>query len=816
MGKKIVRLRWFFLTLFTVLLVVSGILLPKMISKVNYDLTSYLPKGYSTLDGYNFLKNFNIHGDIEIGVEGTEASVERTVSKIKTIKGVTSVSWSGDLSYLPKLGIYDLTDPNQLSKYNSIRSILTDAPISPDTSPHNYVLLVTLNSAPSNPESIKIFQQVRKILKSEFDTKFALFGMTEQASALFDSVFNEIIRYMLIGGIVVLIILLATTNSLIEPLILLLTLAISIFINLATNAVFKSTSIITFSCTAILQLGLSMDYAIFLLHKYKDELKKNPSPKVALANAIPKSSRSILTSALTTIGGFLSLLAMRFSIGYDLGLSLAKGIFCSCLTVLFLQPALILLLNKPSIATQHKALSVSFKRPIKKSIKYRPVITAIFLLAFFPMFFATKNLQYKYVHFLPPKEDTSIRYKMAEKIGNQVMFIVPNQYTVEDGGTEYLITENYKFLDEIKKIEGVEAVLGFYAQIPKNTIIYGDKIELLLKETYPDQDFHPFLFYPDNTPKSFDLEFLFTINNAFPERMPQQLKQAISNGYTLYTIGINPNYDIESLECFKILDQIEKKANEIFGTYGKVYSTGTARAAYDFAKVTPKDFVLVSVVSISVILLLLIFSLRKIKFSILLVSIIQFGIWLNLVLQFITGGTINFMAYLFITAVQLGATVDYGILVTTKYLKNRKRYAPTGSAYIATKSSTMSILTSALIMMGACLSVYFVSTNLVVKEMMMLIARGSFISTCLVLFLLPGLLIITDKKKIHDIHPETTFLSKTRRKTKFIKRCQLEFSPNTKFSNEPTGEEIYYALQNNVDINNKRQLKKFLYENEYL
>lgn len=814
MGKKIVQLRWFFLILFALLLVLSGIILPKMISKVNYDLTSYLPKGYSTREGYNFLKNFNIHGDIEIGVEGTESSVRRTVSEIKKIKGVTGVNWSGDLSYLEKLGVYDLSDPQQLQKYNSIRSVLTDASILSDNKAHNYVLLVTLNSAPSNPESIKIFQQVRKILKSEFGNKFALFGMTEQASALFDSVFNEIVRYMLIGGIVVLIILLATTSSFIEPLILLLTLAISIFINLATNVIFKSTSIITFSCTAILQLGLSMDYAIFLLHKYKDELKKHSTPKIALANAIPKSSRAILTSALTTIGGFLSLLAMRFSIGYDLGLSLAKGILCSCLTVLLLQPALILLLNKPAKATQHKAINISFKRPIKKAIAYRPVLAIIFLIAFMPMFFATKNLQYKYVHFLPAKQDSTVRYKMAEKMGNQVMFLTPNESTSED---RFLIEENYKFLEEIKKIKGVDAVLGIYSQLPQNTEIKGENILKLMKDNGLAKDLSDSelalaeRFLNGN---NFTLNDLFTYNKTFPQLMPQELKQVTAKGYVLYTIGINPKYDIESKECFEILDQIQKKADEIFGKYGKVYSTGTARAAYDFAKVTPKDFLVVSLVSITVILLLLILSLRNIEFSILLVAIIQFGIWLNLVLQFISGGTVNFMAYLFITAVQLGATVDYGILVSTKYLKNRKRYAPTGSAYVAAKTSTMSVLTSALIMIGACLSVYFISTNLVIKEMMMLIARGSFISTCLVLFLLPAMLVLLDKKRIFDIHPETTFISKHHRKTKFIKRCQHDFTPNQAvflpISKEPNGEEILCALQNGVDINNTRKLNHFI------
>ena len=259
-----------------------------------------------------------------------------------------------------------------------------------------------------------------------------------------------------------------------------------------------------------------------------------------------------------------------------------------------------------------------------------------------------------------------------------------------------------------------------------------------------------------------------------------------------------------------MLDKIQKLAEEEFNGYGKIYSTGIARSAYDFAKVTPGDLLIVTLVSIAVVLLLLIVSLKKIKLSFLIVALIQFGIWLNLVLQFISGGTINFMAYLFITAIQLGATVDYGILVTTKYLKNRERYSTTGSAYMATQSSVMSILTSALIMAGACLSVYFVSSNLVVKEMTLLIARGSIISTILVLFVLPALLILSDKKRVFDIAPKD--------KTKGIRRYLNELpdlgsaipTRNKKDFTKISGEELLFAMQYNIDITDDKKIHRFL------
>ncbi len=821
MGKFVVKYRWFFVSLFAIFLVASTVLLPKMIHKVNYDLTSYLPAGYSTLEGYKFLKHFNIHGDIEVGVNTDEKTVRKIADELKKINGVTTLIWADQIDYLHKLGIYDLNNQAERDKFLKLRRIMTDAPLEASNGKYNYVLLMGLSSPPSNPESIKIFKETKKILQKYAPNSFSLFGMTEQANALFDSVFNEIIMYMLIGGIVVLIILGFTTSSLAEPIILILTLTISILINLATNALFKSTSIITFACTAILQLGLSMDYAIFLLHKYRDELKKTSDAKTALANAIPKSGRAILTSALTTIGGLLSLLAMKFTIGYDLGLSLAKGIFCSCLTVLFLQPALMLMLDKARIYTAHKALNVHFKYGIKKSIQGRHITAIILLLLFFPMFFATKDLKYTYVHFLPKHTEQSVHYKMAETLGNQVMFMLPTTYVNEDGSTEYLIEKNYNFLKKLEQVENVDSVLGLYSQFPENATIKGAKVWQLIEDKNLADKYgglKPFLVDSSNKSIDYSLKDVLQLSQLFANEIPE-IKQLFSNGYTIYTIGINPKIDIESDECFKLLDKIQKLAEEEFNGYGKIYSTGIARSAYDFAKVTPGDLLIVTLVSIAVVLLLLIVSLKKIKLSFLIVALIQFGIWLNLVLQFITGGTINFMAYLFITAIQLGATVDYGILVTTKYLKNRERYSPTGSAYMATQSSVMSILTSALIMAGACLSVYFVSSNLVVKEMTLLIARGSIISTILVLFLLPALLILSDKKRVFDIAPKGyEHIRRSRYRTKVIRRYINELpslgstvpTRNKKDFTKISGEELLFAMQYNIDITDDKKIHRFL------
>ncbi|MEG2274609.1 MAG: MMPL family transporter, partial [Clostridia bacterium] len=265
MGKDIVKYRYIILIFFAILLAVSVAFLPKMISKVNYDLTSYLPAGYDTYDGYQFLsEQFNIHGDVEIGVEATYDEAKKVVNQITAIDGVTSATWADMLTYMIDFGIYAEDDAN----FIALRKVLTDSPtMTNDGQKHNWAVLVTLKYPPSSTEAIEIFQKIKTALKDTVGaTNYSMSGMTEQANALFETVFDEIGIYCIIAGIVVLFLLAITTSSLMEPIILLLTMVISILINLGTNVLFPSTSIITFACTAILQIGLSMDYALFLLH----------------------------------------------------------------------------------------------------------------------------------------------------------------------------------------------------------------------------------------------------------------------------------------------------------------------------------------------------------------------------------------------------------------------------------------------------------------------------------------------------------------------------------------------------------------------
>ena len=767
-GEQVVKYRYIILIVFVVLLVLACVLLPKMIKKVNYDISSYLPAGYATTDGYNFLsKNFGVHGDIEIGLRTNDIDKLRSaVEEMKKVDGVSMLVWEGDIDSIVEFGLMDAT----AEQYQKLHSIFTDG--------ENHLILVTLTHGPSAKESLVSYNGIADVLNREFGKEnYYTAGMTGQAADLFTNTLNEFWKYALIAVALVIIILIATTNSISEPFVLLFTILISILLNLGSNALFNSTSIVTFACTAVLQLGLTMDYAIFLLHQYRLELQKTPDPKTALANAIPVSTKAILSSALTTVGGLLALMVMKFGIGPDLGLSVAKGIILSFLTVVLLQPCLMLMLDKARIKTAHKCLDYHYRTPVKKSIKYRWIVALVFVPVFIFALLVNVDavpwsLDYTYVHFMkskPASEEYKTLEKLATSMEQQSMIAVPLYKVEEDEyGNEtytYYIEEQYQLLDKFQELENrddISFALGLFAMLDKS------------KDGNEGYDIH--VPFGDTT---IDLHFntlqelISTIvenKDLMPEEYSGMIGSYLSNGYTIYTIGINSKYDVESQESFAILEEVNSTLKQLFGNYGKTYMTGFSQAAYDFAQVTPTDNMWVSIISIIIIFVILLFTLRSIKMSTILVAVIELGIWINLLTQWIFyGGTVNFMCYIFIGAVQLGATVDYAILISTKYKEFRKRFEPRQAAYMATTQSAMAITTSALIMGSACASVAIVSSNIIVQQLCTLIARGSLISALLVIFILPALLVVIDRNKGHELHiPRTPDL----RKFKFRKKSK--------------------------------------------
>ena len=736
LSEQIVKYRYFILIVFVVLVILAGVFLPTMLKKVNYDISSYLPEDYKTTQGFRFLsENFNIYGDIELGIHSPdENKVKAAVDKIKSdVEGVTMCAWQGDFD-----GLEGVVPPE---KIDELKAIFKDG--------DDYLVLISLKYGSSSKEAVNRYAQITSIIDQEVgENSYVATGMTSQGADLFTNTLGEFWKYALIAIAFVIVILVLTTNSVSEPVVLIMTILLSILINLGTNAIFSSTSIVTFAITAVLQLGLTMDYAIFLLHQYREELKTHLDPKEALTSAIPKSAKAIFASAATTICGLLALLVMKFRIGPDIGISVAKGIVLSLFTVLLLQPCLMLMFEKVRVKTTHRCLDFHYKTPVKHSIRGKNIIALVFIPVFIIALLVNVDsmpwsLKYTYVHFTKDKvvsDELKNAQRMSLEMNNQVMVALPLyecEYNEDGDITDVTLyyDEQYAFLE---KIDGmidrgdVKFSLGLFAILDKDTIIEYQGMDFALQDI---------------------LKLVIQYPDIVPDEYKSMFNSYISNGYSIYTVAISTKYDIESQEAFDLLDEIDGYATDIFGEYGQIYMTGCLQGAYDFAKVTPTDNMWVSIISAIAIFIILLFTLRSFKFSTVLVALIELGIWINLILQWVFyAGTINFMAYIIISAIQLGSTVDYAILIATRYREYRKRFEPRQSAYMATTKSSMAITTSALILGSACFSVSLVTSNIIVQQLCELIARGAVIAGVLVIFVLPALLVAIDKRRGDEIH----------------------------------------------------------------
>ncbi len=711
---------------------------------VNSDILSYLPDGMDMTEGLAFMQeNFDMQGDAIVGIQGDGLDEEwmqgfanylsekyETGDDSAVIKP-GGVIWYGTITSMADidmsgLGGYESMINGILAEYDlsldELMSIMEEMVSNPEIAemfhPQDDIYLVMLQlSAPSSSDpAMDLLSDIESYVgDAGFDV--ALGGSSEITRAVFQSTIGEIGKYIVVAVLVMFIILLLTTTSLVEPIIFMLTLGVSILVNMGTNIILPSVSVITFAASSILQLALSMDYAIFLMHQYELEKQSTLDNRLAMQRAIPKTFSTIAASALTTVGGFLALFFMQFEIGADLGLVLAKGVALSLLTVIFLQPALMLLLDKAREKTKHRILLPSFKRTSGFAVTYRKTLVAIALLLLIPVAVLQGRVDLSYIKFTDEDPNPTAVEQEVDKRSNSIIVIVPVN---EEGATiQEKYGEQYLFIDDIKNMDhDVTAMLGLFSMIPEEGAGLVD------------------LATDDN---------LSSLLVLAPEGMREMFESAqsmiggfVNNGYTMYTIMID--CDAESDEATAALTDIRAILTDHFGT--DWYLTGMSQAVADLQEITPTDFNIVTIVSVLIILVVLLFTLRSVKMSAIIIAVIEFGIFINLTLCYIVGQEINFMAYIILSSIQLGATVDYAILFTVKYKNYLGSLPARQAAYKGLTESGVSILTSVAILAGCCLSVSLITSNRIVSEITMLIARGAIISGILVLVLLPALLIM--------------------------------------------------------------------------
>ena len=669
---------------------------------INSDIISYLPDDMTTSEGYAFLKKtFDMESDAIVAVKGasTEQMTEIT-KKMQALEGVreNGITWYGTLDSFGDMG-----DENGEIKFGNtvinvkelVTQIKNNEKVKKLLCPADgiYTIMVQMSVSSSTNEASAILKQTKKIIES-YGLEYAVGGSAEISTSLLGTVTGEMPYFLIVAVIIAILVLVLTTTSFFEPVILLTTLAISILLNMGTNIILKDVSVITFATSAILQLALSMDYSIFLMHSFREERKKCFDDRTAMIRAIPKTFSTVCASALTTVGGFIALVFMQFGIGADLGIVLAKGVLMSLLTVVLLQPCLMLFASKTTAKLEHPVHLPKIKKSAEIAVKGRKPILAIALLALVPIIYCGLSISYSYMKMDKDKEALSEVQQVVEVMGNSILICAPNGDSAK---------AHIDFIDEVGKLEHVSVVSSIYAMAPKEMC---DSLHTMIKWNLP------------------------------------QLKAYANNKYVLYTIMIET--ESESLEEGVLLDNIKSVLSNKFGD--EYYITGMAQAVNDLSIVTPKDFALVSGISAIIIFIILMLSIRSAKYSLALMGTVEFGIFINLALNFIFNTPVNFMAYIIISSVQMGATVDYAILLATKFRRNMASMPVKEACVKAVKDSSLSILTSATILGALCLAVYAITTNAIIGQVTLLIGRGAIISAFLILFVLPAILIAITRK----------------------------------------------------------------------
>lgn len=501
----------------------------------------------------------------------------------------------------------------------------------------------------------------------------------------------EIKKIAIIAVVLIFVILFYTTTSWAEPLMFMASIGIAVLINMGTNIIFGEISFVTNAAGSILQLAVSMDYSIFLLNRFNDYRKNGMQPKEAMVEATVKSFSSISASALTTIIGFAALILMRFKIGQDMGLVLSKSIIISLIVVFTLLPALIMNFYPWIDKLEHRPFTPNFKGFSSLVMKVKKPMIIIFLIVMIPS--------------LLLQSMNSFYYGSSQMFGE---------------GTEYY--------QETKAIEDVFGKSNsMVLMVPKGNTAKEDQLS---------QDLHSINTITDI------VSYVDAAGSSIPKEYvePSTLKQLDSENYTRMVLNVQTDY--ESDEAFDTVKQIREIASQYYDDY---HLAGAVVTTYDLKDITTADMTRVNLVAILAVFLVMLVTMKAYFLPVILVLVIETAIWINLSIPAITGNTIFYIAYLIISSIQLGATVDYAICFATRYIETRETRNKVDALDHTIRYSTLSILTSGSILTIAGFILGKISTMGVLSEIGILLFRGTLLSLIMVLFVLPGLLYVLDK-----------------------------------------------------------------------
>ena len=641
------------------------------LTKINYDILVYLPDDIETIKGQNILTDeFNMGAYAMVITDNLKADeILKVEEKMRKVDGVNKV-----VSLYDALG----TDFPIEVLPDDIRSHLNKD--------NSNLLLVTFEESTSNEKTIDAVRELRTL-----SDNYKIGGMSSMVLDTMDLSNSEIAIYILIAVVLCLVVLAFSLDSYLVPVLLLLNIGMAIMYNMGTNIFLGEISYITKALVAVLQLGVTTDFSIFLYHSYENK-KNKMSKEKAMEEAISETFTSVTGSSLTTIAGFLVLCLMNLTLGKDLGIVMAKGVLLGLVSVLTVFPALLLTFDKYISKTSHKVIIKPFNKVNNFIVKHYIAIFIIFLLLLFPMYKANSKVE--------------VYYKIDETLPKTLESISSNEEIKE------------KF-----NIVSPEIIL-----IDKN--IKSDKLSELTNKL-DSLDGVNLVF---SKSKITDLGLM-------EDMIPEEINSILNNDkYTV--IFVNSLYEVASDE---LNDQITE-INKVVKSYDKdAIVAGEGALMKDLITISDEDFNNVNTWSVICILFILIIVLRRVALPILLVMTIEFAIFINLGISYFSGSVLPFVAPITLGTIQLGATIDYAILLTTTYLKNRKTMSKEDAIKDTLKYTSTSIIVSAMCFFAATFGVGVYSDLEMVGSLCSLISRGAVISMLVVLIVLPSVLLTFDK-----------------------------------------------------------------------
>lgn len=672
-GKKIVKFRVPILILSIILLIPA--VWGYVNTRINYDVLTYLPEDIETMQGQEIMTNdFGIGAFSMLMVDGMEdKEIVKLKEKVEKVDGVENVLWYDSLA--------DISVP---------QSVLPSKLYDEYNTEDGTMMAVFFKDGTSSDETMKAITEIRKITGEQC----FLSGMSAIVEDTKELAEKETPLYVLIAVALSALVLAITMESIFVPVLFLLSIGIAIVYNLGTNVFFGEISYITKALAAVLQLGVTMDYSIFLMHSYQEQqVRYNGDKERAMAHAISQTFSSVIGSSVTTVAGFIALCFMSFTLGKDIGIVMAKGVIFGVLVCVTVLPSMILCCDKLIEKTKHKPLLPDIGRISDKVTKRYVIYVVAFVILLFPAIYGNNH--------------TGVYYNLDESLPKDLPSVIANTKLKEDynmNTTHMILVDSSvagsdvkKMSQEIEKVDGVKWVLGL-----DNLVGSGVPADML------------------------------------PESVTGMLK---NDKYQL--LMVNSTYKVATDKVNKQIEQIDK----IMDKYDKgAMLVGEGPLTKDLINITDTDFKRVSAVSIGIVFVIILLLFKSVTIPVILVGVIEFAIFVNMGIPFYTGTKLPFVASIVIGTIQLGATVDYAILMTTRYQRERSRGADKFDAITtAHKFSAQSIIVSALSFFAATIGVGLYSNIDMISSLCILMARGALISMVVVVLILPSLFMVFDK-----------------------------------------------------------------------